>query len=205
MDQQVRAVLQELHDYGVAHDADKPDRLARLRNLEPDTAALLALIVRATGARRVLELGTSNGYSTLWLADAMRVTGGHLVSAELDPDRSAQAARNLARSGLTKFAEVLVQDAGDALRQSADGQWDLIFLDAERPAYVSYWPDLIRSLRTGGMLAVDNVISHADEVADLRALVQADPSITEAVAPTGAGLLLAVREPVGERAAPGRV
>src|SRR5579875_3909282 len=120
MDEQVRSVLEELHAYGVAHDADKQDRLERLRNLEPDTAALLALIVRATSARRVLELGTSNGYSTLWLADAVRDTGGHLVSVELDPERSAQATRNLSRSGLTKFAEVLVQDAGDALRQSPD-------------------------------------------------------------------------------------
>jgi predicted O-methyltransferase YrrM len=199
VDEQVRAVLDELHTYGVTHDAGKQDRLERLRNLEPDTAALLALIVRATGARRVLELGTSNGYSTLWLADAMRSTGGHLVSVELDPDRSAQATRNLTRGGLTKFAEVLVQDARDALKQSSDGQWDLVFLDAERPAYVSYWPDLVRALRPGGLLAVDNVNSHADEVADFRALVQADPSVTEAVAPTGAGLLLAVREPVTER------
>jgi predicted O-methyltransferase YrrM len=199
VDEQVHAVLEELRSYGVAHDAGKQDRLERLRNLEPDTAALLALIVRATGARRVLELGTSNGYSTLWLADAMRSTGGHLVSVELDPDRSAQATRNLARGGLTKFAEILVQDARDTLRQSADAQWDLVFLDAERPAYVSYWPDLMRALRPGGLLAVDNVNSHADEVADFRALVQADPSVTEAVAPTGAGLLLAVREPVTER------
>lgn len=193
MDEQVRAVLDELHTYGVAHDAGKEDRLERLRNLEPDTAALLALIVRAAQARQVLELGTSNGYSTLWLADAVRATGGHLVSVELDPDRSAEAARNLARGGLTKFAEVLVQDAGDALRQSTNAQWDLVFLDAERPAYVSYWPNLVRALRPGGLLAVDNVTSHADEVADFRALLAADPRMIEAVAPTGAGLLLAVR------------
>jgi predicted O-methyltransferase YrrM len=194
MDEQVRIVLDELHTYGLAHDAGKEDRLERLRNLEPDTAALLALIVRATGARRVLEIGTSNGYSTLWLADAVRATGGHIVSIELDPDRSAQAARNLARGGVTKFAEVLVQDARDTLRQSADDAWDLVFLDAERPAYVSYWPDLVRALRPGGLLAVDNVTSHADDVADFRALVEADESMTEAVAPTGAGLLLAVRD-----------
>lgn len=195
MDEQVGAVLEELHAYGVAHDAGKQDRLERLRNLEPDTAALLALLVRATGARQVLELGTSNGYSTLWLADAVRDTGGRLVSVELDPDRSAQATRNLARGGLTKYAEVLVQDARDALRQSSDAHWDLVFLDAERPAYVSYWPDLIRALRPGGLLAVDNVTSHAAEVAEFRTLISADPTMAEAVAPTGAGLLLAVRAP----------
>ena len=68
--------MEELHAHGVAHDAGEPDRLDRLRNLEPDTAHLLALLVRATGARRLLELGTSNGYSTLWLADAVRGVGG---------------------------------------------------------------------------------------------------------------------------------
>lgn len=126
MDEQLSAVLEELHAYGVAHDAGKQDRLERLRNLEPETAALLALIVRATAARRVLELGSSNGYSTLWLADALRDTGGSLVSVELDPDRSMQATRNLARGGLAKYAEVLVQDAGDALRQSPDDHWDVV-------------------------------------------------------------------------------
>jgi predicted O-methyltransferase YrrM len=195
VDEQLGAVLAELHAYGLEHDAGKQDRLERLRNLEPDTAALLALLVRATGARRVLELGTSNGYSTLWLADALRDTGGHLMSVELDPDRSAQATRNLARGGLSKYAEVLVQDARDALRQSADAHWDLVFLDAERPAYVSYWPDLIRAMRPGGLLAVDNVTSHAEEVAEFRSLVSTEPTMAEAVAPTGAGLLLAVRGP----------
>ena len=65
MDQQLTVLLGELHRHGVSHDAGKPDRLDRLRNLEPDPAALLAVLVRATGARKVLELGTSNGYSTL--------------------------------------------------------------------------------------------------------------------------------------------
>lgn len=195
MDEQLSAVLEELHSYGLEHDAGKRDRLERLRNLEPETAALLALIVRATAARRVLELGSSNGYSTLWLADALRDTGGSLVSVELDPDRSMEATRNLARGGLSKYAEVLVQDAGDALRQSPDGHWDVVFLDAERTAYVSYWPDLVRAMRPGGLLAVDNVTSHAEEVAEFRSLISADSAMTEAVAPTGAGLLLAVRGP----------
>lgn len=83
----------------------------------------------------MLELGTSNGYSTLWLADAMRASGGRLTSVEIEADRSTQAAHNLDRGGLTKFVELRVQDAADALKQSADAEWDVIFLDAERPAY----------------------------------------------------------------------
>jgi predicted O-methyltransferase YrrM len=61
VDERLAALLDELHAHGVQHDAGKPDRADRLRNLEPDTARLLALMVRATGARAVLELGTSNG------------------------------------------------------------------------------------------------------------------------------------------------
>jgi predicted O-methyltransferase YrrM len=195
VDEQLTALLDELHRYGVSHDADKPDRLDRLRNLEPDTAALLAVLVRATGARKLLELGTSNGYSTLWLADAVRAVGGKLVSVEIDPERSAQAARNLDRAGLRAVVELRIQDAADALKESPDSAWDMIFLDAERPAYPGYWPSLVRALRPGGLIAVDNVLSHADQVADFRALVTADPRVSEALAPTGAGALLVVREP----------
>lgn len=195
MDQQLTALLDELHHHGVSYDADKPDRLDRLRNLEPDTAELLAVLVRATAAHNVLELGTSNGFSTLWLADAVDATGGHLTSVEIEADRSAQAARNLDRAGLSAVVDLRVQDAADALKQSPDAEWDLIFLDAERPAYPGYWLDLLRTLRPGGLLAVDSVLSHAEQVAEFRTLVTAEPEVTEALAPTGAGLLLIVRNP----------
>jgi predicted O-methyltransferase YrrM len=195
VDERLAALLDELHRFGVAHDAGKADRLERLRNLEPDTAALLALLVRAAGARTVLELGTSNGYSTLWLADAVRAVCGTLVSVELDPERSAQAARHLDRAGLRSLVELRVEDASATLSESKDSEWDLIFLDAERPAYTGYWPDIVRALRPGGLLVVDNVISHADELTDFRQLVAADDRVSEALVPTGAGALLAVREP----------
>jgi predicted O-methyltransferase YrrM len=195
MDEQVTTLLEDLHRRGVAHDADKPDRLDRLRNLEPDSAQLLSVLVRATSARSVLELGTSNGYSTVWLADAVGATGGRLTTVEIDTERSMQAAANLQKAGLRSLVELRVEDAAETLRTSADGHWDMIFLDAERPAYVSYWPDLQRVLRPAGLLAVDNVISHAEEVSEFRALVRDSQGVTEALAPTGAGLLLIVRDP----------
>jgi predicted O-methyltransferase YrrM len=195
MDDRLVVLLEEVHRHGVAHDAGTADRLERLRNVEPDTAQLLAVLVRATGARAVLELGTSNGYSTLWLADAVRATNGHLVSTDVDPHRSAEAAENLDRGGLGGLVELRVEDAAVMLGESSDGAWDMIFLDAERPAYVSYWPDLVRVLRPGGLLVVDNAISHADELHELRELVRAEELVIEALAPTGAGALLVVREP----------
>lgn len=195
MDRALAQVLDELYAAGRAHDAAQSDRLARLRNLEPETARLLALLVRATGARDVLELGTSNGYSTLWLADAVRDTGGTVVSVELEADRSREAAANLARAGLEAHVELRVEDAADALAEADDAGVDLVFLDAERPHYVAYWPQLLRVLRPGGLLAVDNVISHSYELEAFTALVEDDPRVTTSVVPVGAGLRLAVTRP----------
>lgn len=195
MDDELIALLDEMHRHGVAYDAGKADRLERLRNVEPDTARLLAVLVRAIRPRTILEFGTSNGYSTLWLADAVRATDGRLVSTDLDPKRSAQAASNLDRAELRDLVELRVQDAAVTLREASDATWDMIFLDAERPAYTSYWPDLVRVLKPGGLLVIDNVISHAEEVREFRELVRADELVSEALAPTGAGALLVVREP----------
>jgi predicted O-methyltransferase YrrM len=197
VDDRLSALLEQLHDDGVRHDEARSERLERLRNVEPATALVLALLLRAMGALRVLELGTSNGYSTLWLADAARSVGGRVMSVDVDRARSAAAAENLDRGGLRQLVELRVQDAAATLARSADSWWDLIFLDAERPAYAGYWPDLVRVLRPGGLLAVDNVLSHAEEVHEFRELIAADRRVSEALVPTGAGLLLVVRDPRG--------
>jgi predicted O-methyltransferase YrrM len=193
MNAERRALAAEILAAAREHDAGQEDRLDRYRVLEPETAELLAFLVRATGARDVLEIGTSIGYSTLWLADAAEDVGGTLVSVEVEvePQRSERARANLERAGLS--AELRVQDAAETLQASADAEWDLVFLDAERPAYAGYWPDVLRTLRPGGVLAVDNVLSHPDEVAGLLALISAEPAVTSTLVPIGAGLELALR------------
>ena len=187
-----RAIADEVLAAARAHDAAQSDRLARFRNVEPETAELLGVLVRATRARRVLELGTSNGYSTIWLADAVEATAGALKSVEIDPARTAMARANLGRAGLA--AELVTGDVAETLRTSADGAWDLVFLDAERPGYAGYWPELVRALRPdGGLLAIDNVLSHAAEVAEVTALIAAESAVTTVLVPVGAGLRLVVR------------
>lgn len=189
-------LLEELSAYGRAHDAQRPDRVERLRNLEPESARLLWLLLRLMKARLVLELGTSNGYSTIWLADAVAGTDdGRVTTVEIDAERARQAERNFARAGLAERIELAVGDAGSALAASPADAWDVIFLDAERPHYVDYWPDLVRSLRPLGLLAVDNVISHADEVAAFRRIIETSPDVSASLSPTGAGLLLVAKEP----------
>ena len=80
MRESVLRILRELHEAGRRFDAAQPDRLDRLRNLEPESGALLNLLIRALGVRDALEIGTSNGVSTVWLAEALQSTGGRLLS-----------------------------------------------------------------------------------------------------------------------------
>jgi predicted O-methyltransferase YrrM len=190
VDRRLTELLEDLHRRGREHDEAHADRLRRWRNLEPDSAQLLALLVRATAPKRLLELGTSNGYSTIWLADAARAVGGSLTSVEIDAGRADRARENLRRAGLEEAVELRVEDAGAVLAGGRDGEWSFIFLDAERPAYAGYWPDLVRVLATGGLLAVDNVLSHAEQLVAFRERVSADARVVEALVPTGAGLLL---------------
>lgn len=187
-----RALAAEILAQARAHDELQSDRVARFRNVEPETAELLSLLVRSARAQRILELGTSNGYSTIWLADAAQASGGSLTSVEIEESRTALARAHLDRAGLE--AELLTQDAAVTLAQAPDGRYDLIFLDAERPAYAGYWPDLLRVLRRdGGLLAIDNVHSHPDEVVEIGELIDAEPTVASVELAIGAGVRLVVR------------
>jgi predicted O-methyltransferase YrrM len=189
MDRARLALLAELEAHGRDHDAAREDRRERLRNVEPETAAMMAVLVRALRARRLLELGTSNGYSTIWLADAAQGNGGHLLSVDVDEGRQTQARENLARAGLEATAELRIEDAAQTLAALPGDACDFIFLDAERPSYVSYWEDLVRVLAAPGMLIVDNAVSHAEEMSAFRALAEADGRVEVALIAVGAGVL----------------
>ena len=195
MDATRQAFLDELYAHGRAHDEQREDRLQRLRNVEPETAELLGVLVRSMQATRVLEIGTSNGYSTIWLGDAAEAVGGTVLSLEIEADRTAQAADNVAEAGVADFVELRTQDAAEALRSFPDGAFDLIFLDAERTLYAGYWPDLIRALRPNGLLVVDNTLSHAKELVEFSELVYSDPQVTSTLVTVGAGVLLIVKSP----------
>jgi predicted O-methyltransferase YrrM len=195
MDPTRQAFLDELYAHGRAHDDGLDDRLERFRNVEPETAELLGVLVRSHGAQRVLEIGTSNGYSTIWLGDAAEAVGGTVLSLEIEPDRIDQARSNLEQAGVDQFVELRVQDAGEALGAFANGAFDLIFLDAERQAYVGYWPDLLRVLRDRGLLVVDNCLSHAKELVEFSELVYSSEGVTSTLVTVGAGVLLIVKSP----------
>ncbi len=185
VDQNLRTLLDELFDHGLTHDSAEPDRLRRRRNLEPPTAELLTLVLRVAGARDIVEIGTSNGYSAIWLADAARATGGTVTS--VDVAAWPGVADNLRAAGV-EVARVL-GDGGEFLAARPDAGVDLLFLDAERTEYDGWWPHPVRVLRPGGVLAIDNVLSHPAEVAPILARLAAT-SLVGTTVPVGKGLYL---------------
>ena len=196
MNPRLSAFVEELYRDGVAHDAAQRDRLLKRRNLEPASADLLSLVVRIASARQVVEIGTANGYSTIWLADAVGDTHGHVVS--IDTAANDDARTNLARAdavqaGLAQRVEFRQEDGGAYLARLADGSIDLLFLDAERVEYPGWWSHPIRVLRPGGVLAIDNVLSHADEVAPFLTLLAGDAALVGATVAVGKGLHLVWR------------
>jgi predicted O-methyltransferase YrrM len=187
------SLLAELEQFGLANDRATTERQRRMLNITRDTGEFLAMLVRATLARRVLEIGTSNGYSTLWLASAARATGGSVTTVERSQDKVGLASANFARSGLAPFISLLHDDAGRVLERSPDGGVDLIFLDSERPEYPGWWPHLKRVLRPGGLLVADNATSHPEQMAPFVALVKADADFVTSLVPVGNGEFLAVK------------
>lgn len=184
--------LDELYKTFSAFDATQSDRLLRYRNIEPESAKFIAMLIRIQQSKNILEIGTSTGYSTLWLADAAQVTGGKITTLEIDAERSKMArqyAEDFAVVGVINF---WVGDAQQFLESSHDS-YDVILLDAERDEYINYWNHLKRIIHPkGGVLIVDNVISHADQVEDFISVVNADSNFLTTTLTLGAGLFVVV-------------
>ena len=193
MDDDVKRLLRELEQFGQANDRANTDRRRRMLNITRDTGEFLSVLVRATRARRVLEIGTSNGYSTIWLACATQAIGGTVTTVEASELKIEMASGNFQRAGLASAIVQVHDDAGRVLAGIGDAAFDLIFLDSERGEYPGWWPDLRRILRPGGLLVADNATSHPDEIAPFIALVQADPAFVTSLVPVGNGEFLATR------------
>lgn len=190
---QLSELKNELARFGAENDAHETERVRRMLNITPDTGEFLSVLVRFGNARRVLEIGTSNGYSTLWIAEAAAAIDGHVTTLEYAADKVAMARDTFARSGLADRITLVHGDAGQWLAQAADASIDLLFLDSDREQYAGWWPQLRRVLRRGGLLVVDNATSHAAQMEPLRALLDADPDFGTSLVPVGNGELLAVR------------
>lgn len=184
---------QALEQFGEQHDLAQTERADKMLNITRDTGELLAVLVQTREAQAVLEIGTSNGYSTLWLAEAVARLDGHVTTIERDEAKRALAQANFEQAGLAGRITQLAGEAGALLPTLPSAGFPLIFLDSDRRQYRAWWPQLQRLLPPRGLLVVDNAISHREELAEWMAEVAQDPRFVTSLVPVGKGEWLVVR------------
>ena len=189
---EARQILAELEQLGPSHDATEPEHARRFLNLERDTAKLVHFLLLSTRRKRILEIGTSNGYSTIWLAAAAALNGGSVTSIERDAQKQAAAHEHLQRAGLDESVTLIEGDASTAIMQLA-GPFDCVFFDADRISAPEQLSLLLPKLQGDLLLLADNAISHSSEIAGYITAVEMMPSLTAFIAPVGKGLHVAMR------------
>lgn len=137
---------------------DDIDRNHRAGNLivPREDGRLLRLLAESAGARHVVEIGTSNGYSGIWLCLALRKTGGRLITHEIDETRAAAARRNFQRAGVESLITLVMGDAHETVKNLRD-PIDLLFIDADKPGYPDYLQKLLPLVRPGGLIIGHNM------------------------------------------------
>ena len=151
----------------VLDDMDRSQRY--MENVPQEDGRLLRLLTEAIGARYVVEIGTSSGYSGLWLCLALRSTGGRLTTFEIDPQRAALARKNFKRAGVDHLVTIV---EGDAHREvlKLKAPIDLVFIDADKPGYIDYLNKLLPLVRPGGLILGHNMNSPAPDPAYVKAI-----------------------------------
>ena len=185
MTPQARAVLDRLYAEDEAQRAAGLPSAQRTRNVERETGRFLNLLARTTGARSIVEIGSSNGVSTVWLGLAAREHGGTVTGTELLPDRAAAANANLVAAGLGDVARVLAGEAR-ALVADLSGPFDVVFVDAEKDDYVEHFLAVIDKVAAGGLILADNVVSH--DLSAYQAMLRERDDVETVTVPIGRGV-----------------
>lgn len=136
-------------------DMDKNQRRGNM-NVPVDDGRLLRLLVESTGAKRVVEIGTSNGYSGIWICLALKKTGGQLITHDIDPGRIALARANFKRAGVEDLVTIVTGDAHETVTRLKE-PIDVLFLDADKPGYPDYLEKLLPLVRPGGLIIGHNM------------------------------------------------
>jgi caffeoyl-CoA O-methyltransferase len=169
------------------------DHLSKMRatergmmNVAPSEGEYLSNLVKKLNAKRVLEIGTSNGYSGIWMALALRETGGKLLTLDVDEGRRSLALKNFRATGLDDLIESRL---GDALKilPTLDAPFELVFIDAWKPDYKKYLDLVLPKVSPGGVIAAHNIDSHPEETADFLEAIQHYPHLKTELVHAGPG------------------
>jgi caffeoyl-CoA O-methyltransferase len=186
--EQIARRMEYLEKMDQTHRKDGLDKWHRLRQVPRATGKFLALIAAAAPAGEYLEIGTSGGYSGLWIALACRMRGQKLVTFELLKEKVKIAQETFQKAGVSDLVEIIHGDARDLLDPYK--QVSFCFLDAEKDVYLDCYEKIVPNMVAGGMLAADNVISHKAVLDQMIGRVLADERVDALVIPIGNGVLL---------------
>ncbi|MDX2154460.1 MAG: O-methyltransferase [Bryobacteraceae bacterium] len=165
-----------------------------MMNVNAAEGEYLADVVRKVGAKRALEIGTSNGYSGIWLAMALRETGGRLITFEIDRERWAQAQENFKQAGVSGRVDSRLADALEEAPK-LEGEFDFVFIDAWKPDYVKYLRMVTPKVRPGGVIMAHNTRSQSDAMRAFRKALLEEPLLeTQFVEPGPGGFSVSVKK-----------
>lgn len=163
-------------------------------NVARETGNFLNMLVKMNNIQNALEIGTSNGYSGIWLALALKETGGQLTTIEFYEKRQSVAIENFKRCGLDRIITSRVGDACTILEYLKEDEFfDFVFIDASKPQYLDYFNLIKPHLKKGGLICADNVNSHAAKVKPFLDAVNADDDFQTEILPLPAGLSVSYR------------
>jgi predicted O-methyltransferase YrrM len=191
---QVTRVLDEIERFGLSHDPTQTDRKQKMLNLERPTAELIQILLLSSGRKRVLEIGTSNGFSAIVIGATLQSIDGAvpLTTIEQDPLKVAGARRNIEHAKLSFIVQVIQGSATEVVNELA-GPFDCVFFDADRVSAPEQLHILLPKLEPDVLLLADNVLSHPQEVEEYTAGVAQLPGFVATTVPVGKGLHIAYR------------
>lgn len=180
--------MQQLERIDAKDRVDGTPSRDRLRQIPPETGRFLALLAASAPAGQWIEIGTSAGYSAMWLSLACRATGNTLTTFELVAERAEPAKQTFE---LTKIGDVVSMVIGDARDHIGDlGDVAFCFLDCDKSVYTEVYEALVPNMVPGGLLVVDNILSHAEQCRPLVERALEDERVDAVVVPIGKGELL---------------
>ncbi len=155
-------------------------------NVAPSEGAFLLEQVERVGAKRALEIGTSNGYSGIWMALGLRKTGGRLVTLEIDEERARLAQENFKAAGVDSLVTLVRGDAHEEIPKRS-GPFDFVFIDAEKSGYLSYLRAVEPKVRAGGVIVAHNVTDLRSSLEDFIHAIETDHLLKTTIANPGPG------------------
>ena len=179
--------MQALEEIDARDRQDGTPRIKRLRQIPPETGKVLAFLAAGAPKGAWLEIGTSAGYSALWLSLAARQCGEKLITFELLPDKIKLAKDTIKKAAVGDVVELVHGDARGHVRDYAEVAF--CFLDCEKEMYLDFFELITPNLVPGGLFVVDNVINHEENIRPMLDKAFADTSMDSVIIPVGNGLL----------------